>query len=317
MVRILVALFCLVPLLSAEAASIDELRRLFDYDAKAPLDAKESWLSERNKVRLYELNYASPKGGRVTGYLLSPSGEGPYAGIVFGHWGPGNRTEFLPEAQLFAEAGAVCVLIDYPWTRPAPWRRPLADLDNPEADREAYIQAVVDLRRAFDLLSGRADLDPRRLAYIGHSFGAQWGAILSAIEDRVQAAVLAGGIPDLASIYLESDEPAVVSERQKRKQDVEKYLRVNESLNAVNYVPHAAPTPLLFQFARFERYFNEAAMKRYAAAASEPKHVLWYDTGHELNDIQALTDRAAFLEPKLRLKPMRPLIEKRLKPALK
>jgi hypothetical protein len=32
-----------------------------------------------------------------------------------------------------------------------------------------------------------------------------------------------------------------------------------------------------------------------AAAASEPKKVLYYDTGHDLNDPQALTDRYDWL----------------------
>jgi len=40
-----------------------------------------------------------------------------------GPLGPGNRTEFLPEAMLYAEAGAVSVLIDYPGVRPEPHRR--------------------------------------------------------------------------------------------------------------------------------------------------------------------------------------------------
>jgi len=71
------------------------------------------------------------------------------------------------------------------------------------------------------------------------------------------------------------------------------------ALDAINYVPHAAPTLLLFQFSNFEQYFNEAAMQRYARAASEPKLSKWYDTGHELNDPQALLDRAAWLHKQL------------------
>jgi hypothetical protein len=34
-------------------------------------------------------------------------------GIVFGHWGPGNRSEFVPEAIVYAKAGAVSLLINY------------------------------------------------------------------------------------------------------------------------------------------------------------------------------------------------------------
>jgi hypothetical protein len=62
---------------------------------------------------------------------------------------------------------------------------------------------------------------------------------------------------------------------------------------------------LLFQFARFEQYFNEAAMRQYARAASEPKLVLWYDTGHALNDVRALVDRANWLRRHIGMKVVR------------
>jgi dienelactone hydrolase len=308
-------LCCALLACAAQEAAPDKLSRLFDYDAKAPLNRRDDLLYEREGVRVYELSYDSPKGGRVTGYIVAPGGQGPFAGLVFGHWGYGNRTEFLPEAELLAEAGAVSVLIDYPWARPAPWRRSLQP-DAPEKDLEVFVQAVVDLRRALDLLGSRGDVDGNRLAYVGHSFGAQWGAILAAVDKRLKAAVLVGGVPDLASIWLESDEPAIVSLRQGvPKEKIDKYLEVTAPVNAVNYVPHAAPVPLLFQFARYERYFNEAAMKRYSQAASEPKIVRWYAAGHELNDIRALADRAAFLQESIRIKPLKPIAEKKLKPS--
>jgi dienelactone hydrolase len=50
--------------------------------------------------------------------------------------------------------------------------------DKPEVDRKIEIQAVVDLRRGIDLLLARSDVDQTRLAYVGHSYGAQWGSIL-------------------------------------------------------------------------------------------------------------------------------------------
>ena len=156
----------------------EELRRLFDYDSRQPLDVKLTPVYERSGVRTFDLVYASPKGGMVTGYLVAPSGTGPSAGIVFGHWGPGDRTEFLPEAALYAQAGAVSVTIDYPWVRPAPWRKPQGQgLGKPEKDRDSWINAVVDLRRAIDLLAARPEVDARRIGYVGHSCGAQWGAM--------------------------------------------------------------------------------------------------------------------------------------------
>jgi pimeloyl-ACP methyl ester carboxylesterase len=224
--------------------------------------------------------------------------------LLFGHWGPGNRTEFLPEALLYAQAGAVSLLVDYPWVRPAQWRRSLKLADDPENDHRAFIQTVVDLRRGFDLLCARADVDKDRLAYVGHSYGAQWGAILSATEKRLKTAVLIGGIPDSAAIWRDGNEPIAVDYRASTpKEKQEAYLQVMDRTAAVRYVPHAQ-MPLFFQFARHERYFDESAMNRYYAAAKEPKAIKWYDTGHDLNDVQTLADRAKWLHDKISIKPI-------------
>ena len=296
----------------AQKQSINELRRLFDYDQNAALDVREVGVVNRNGVRIHDITYASPKSGRITAYLVVPSERRRHAGVVFGHWGYGTRTEFLPEAMLYAKAGVVSLLVDDLDVRPAPWRRS-APGSEPEAVRDNFIQSVVDLRRGIDLLRARSDVDPNRIAYVGHSSGAHWGAILSAIDRRLKTVVLMAGVPTEATILLESDDPDYVSFRQSTpKEQLDNYFRIVSSLDAINYVPHAAPTPLLFQFARFERYFNEAAMRRYAQAASEPKLVLWYDTGHELNDLLPLLDRAKWLRRHIGIGPVGPILRRSL-----
>lgn len=291
----------------------ENLKRMYGYDRKQPLDIQEKVLHERDQVKVYDITYASPKGGRVTAYLVAPAGKGPFAGLLFGHWGPGNRTEFLPEATLYARAGVLSLLVDYPWVRPAPWRKTLKQADDPEADHQAFVQAVIDLRRGIDLLAARPDVDPKRLAYVGHSYGAQWGAILSAVDDRLKGVVLMGGIPDQAAIYRDNDDPAVVEYRASTpKEKQEAYLKSSERTAAVRYVPHAT-APLLFQFARYERYFDKTAMDRYEKAARDPKEVKWYDTGHELNDVQALLDRAAWLSARVGLNSVESILAERLR----
>jgi dienelactone hydrolase len=295
---------------AAGAEGFEDLKRQFDYDAHLPLDSQQNLLHERDRVKVFDLTYASPKDGRVTAYLVVPEGKGPFAGIVFGHWGPGNRTEFLPEATLYARAGAVSLLIDYPWVRPTPWRKKLKEIDDPESDHAAFVQAVVDLRRGIDLLAARPDVDAKRLGYVGHSFGAQWGAILSAVDPRLKGVVLMAGVPDQAAIWRDGQDPAVVAYRAEiPKEKLDAYLQSCARTAAIRYVPHAA-TPLLFQFARYERYFDRTAMERYAKAAREPKQVKWYDTGHELNDPQALQDRAAWLRDKIGLDALARAVEK-------
>jgi hypothetical protein len=114
-----------------------------------------------------------------------PKGKGPFAAILFGHLGKGTRAEFIPKAKIYAKAGTVSLIPDYPWDRPQPLYRSLDHYDKPELDRENVIQAVIDLRRGIDLLLGRSDDDPVRLAYIGHSYGAQWGSILTARREPI------------------------------------------------------------------------------------------------------------------------------------
>jgi hypothetical protein len=163
------------------------------------------------------------------------------------------------------------------------------------------------------VLLGRSEVDPNRIGYVGHSSGAHWGAILSALDRRLKTVVLMAGVPDEATILMQSDDPEFVETRQSTpKPQLDNYLKIISPLDAIDYVAQAAPTPLLFQFARFEQYFNEAAMRRYAQAASEPKLVLWYDTGHGLNDMRPLIDRANWLQRHIGMRPVAPILRKSL-----
>jgi dienelactone hydrolase len=294
------------------AQEISELTKQFEYDRSAPLDVKEGKVETRNGILIKDLTYISPKGGRVSAYLVVPKGDGPFAGLVFGHWGLGLRSEFLPEALMYAEAGVISLLPDYPWSRTGEWRKNVDDIEHPENDRDAYIQAVIDLRRGIDLLLSVPNVDSKRIGYVGHSYGAQWGAVLSATDKRLKTCVLIGGVAAGADIW-ESPDPDLVAYKSKvPPETLKKYIEVTSVLDAIRYVPYAAPTSLLLQFGRYERYFDEASMKRYEKASSEPKKVFWYDTGHELNDIQALVDRALWLQKNLAFKPIEPFLQKRI-----
>jgi len=174
--------------LAQTTSDFQSLAHLFEYDTKQPLDVQDKTIAEFPDGTLHDITYTSPKGGPVHAYLVVPKGKGPFAAILFGHWGNGTRTEFIPEAKIYAKAGAVSLIPDYPWDRPQPWYRSLDHYDKPDLDREIIIQAVIDLRRGIDLLLARNDVDSTRLAYIGHSYGAQWGSILTAVDKRMKTA---------------------------------------------------------------------------------------------------------------------------------
>ena len=294
----------LVPIGAAQSGASQPDLHIFDYDAKQPLDVEDKVVEETPDAVIHDITYASPKGGRVPAYLVVPKIKGPFAAVLFGHYGLGVRSEFIPEAKLYAKAGAVCLIPDYPWDRPEPWRKTVDQLDKPEQDRDAYIQAVVDLRRGIDVLLARTDVDSKRLAYVGHSYGAQWGSILSAVDKRLKAAVLMAGVAEGADLFLRSNDPNLVALRKNSPPGlIEKYVQGTKDLDAIRYVGHAAPVTLLMQFANYERYFDKASEQHYIDTASNPKQVLRYDAGHELNDPQALRDRYQWLAKEIGLQP--------------
>src|SRR5262249_29258327 len=72
--------------------------------------------------------------------------------------------------------------------------------DDSHAFREYQIQAIKDFRRCIDYLESRPDIAKKKLAYYGMSWGAMMGAMIPAVEDRLQTSILvAGGLAPVAT----------------------------------------------------------------------------------------------------------------------
>src|ERR1700683_2865229 len=105
--RTLLALAAIAALTATSARAqtttdFQSLARLFDYDAKQPLDVHDKVIQEFSDGAIHDITYTRPKGGPADAYLVVPNGNGPFAPILFGHWGNGTRAEFIPEAKLYA-----------------------------------------------------------------------------------------------------------------------------------------------------------------------------------------------------------------------
>jgi len=270
----------------------------FDYDNKLPLDTQDVGVEFRGAVGIYDLSYASPKGGRVPAYLVLPPGKGPFAAIIWGHWCWSNsefrnRKEFLDEAVALAPSGVASLLLDFPVARPGY----VADKD-PLSSQEIddLVQEVVDIRRAADLLLGRPFVDAKRLGYVGHSCGATAGGVVSGVDKRFRAFVLmAGGLSD----ELETKTPEFQEFRQRTgAEKVDAFVAKYAWADPGRYVSHAAPASVFLQYAMRESFLTPERTKAEAAIVSEPKQVKFYDAPHALN-AEARRDRIAFLAEKL------------------
>ena len=116
--RVLLSFLLLAVSVAAQNPPALDPAKVFDYDASKPLNLKMGKTEEVEMMQVTEISYDSPKIGRVPGYIVVPPGKGPFGGIVYMHWGQGNRGEFLSEGVEMAKRGAVCIMIDAPYWRP-------------------------------------------------------------------------------------------------------------------------------------------------------------------------------------------------------
>lgn len=259
------------------------------YDRTAPLALSESLLSTTPTLRRYRISFASPAGGRVTGALAVPVAAGPHAGIVLQHGLPGTAAGAMTSQGLdLAGRGAVVIAIDAPWAR----RGGMIDLT--VRDSTEQVQLIQDLQRAVDVLLARSDVDPRRLAYVGGSYGGAMGSLFVAVERRLRAAVLF--VPDggLVAHFTTADGSPSGPLAGLTAVARDRWLAAMRPIEPIRFVARIAPTPVLFQNGRQDQLVSVEDAEALHAAARDPKTIQWYDAGHGLNP-QARADRVAWL----------------------
>lgn len=287
------------------ALDLQQAYHLFDYDAAAPLAVQETGTERRGDVRIVDLSYASPRGGRVPAYLILPPGEGKHPGVLFLHPGQGDRSTFVDEAVELAGRGIVSLTLSAPFLRPENQAQRGGKPFDPERDRKEQLQTVLDLRRGLDLLVSRPEVDAKRLVYVGHSLGATVAGPLAGIDKRPIAQVLMAGFPSLTRAYTHgTGRVAIFFQEILTAEQQKAYVEAMAPLDSVHYIGRAAPAKLLFQFARRDEYISAWDAEVYVQAASDPKEVKWYDTDHFFNE-EARRDRVEWVVRVVGEKPLR------------
>jgi len=260
----------------AHPAVTDEIfqvyREQFAYDqtdlearVEYSLESPGGWIHERIS---FDAAYGDE---RVLAHLFLPGNASPpYQTVVYF---PGSASAQMPTSEGLEEYYEFTMFLSYLVRNGRAVLYPVykgtferggpelaARLQPPNSDSYAYteilIQMVKDLRRSVDYLETREDIDAGRLAYYGMSWGANLGAIMTAVEDRFGASVLiAGGLTGLG----------------------------RPETSDLTYVAHVR-TPTLMLNGRYDVFFppetSSQPMFEKLATLEEDKRIIFYETDH-------------------------------------
>jgi dienelactone hydrolase len=246
----------------------------------------------RGDVEVRDITFASLSGSRTAAYLIVPPRQTKRAAILFVHWyeppnPTSNRTPFVDEAVELARRGVISLLPATLWSEPDWFRK-----RKREDDFANTVQQVKELRRAMDLLLSQPGVDPKRVAYVGHDFGAMCGAIIAGVDRRASAYALQAGTSKWTNWYLYGPpmpEPARSN-----------FIKQLAPLDPVTHIGKAPPAAVLLQFATRDFHVPHDVAEEFWQAAREPKQIVFYDAHHGMND-QARQDRIAWLTTTLKL----------------
>jgi dienelactone hydrolase len=266
--------------------SFVSLAAQFDYDPAAPIDLVAGDVETATGVAVRPITFASPRGGRASALLFVPAGTGPFPAIVMMPGSNQPPASFRTTALEIATRGTIALVADQSQTRPG--HTPLYSFST--AERDEFVQTVVDVRRGVDVLAARPDVDPRRLAFWGFSHGAFIGGIVAGVERRIASYVLqSGGGAD----YLRTNAP-----QRLREPALSAYLATLASVDPNAYIAHAAPSAVFLQNGSLDKTYTAAGVAAWQSAASEPKRIATYPTDHGLNAV-ATTDALAWLASRI------------------
>ncbi len=263
----------------AVAMEQQQVPELFTIDEQRPLQVEVISRYAGGDALVTDISYDHAAGGRALASVVTP-GRAVRAGVIIAHGGSADgRRFFLDEAVALAGRGFAVLLtaISFP------------DHGDAEVTAHAVRVAVSTQRRGLDVLTTWVGVDPARLGFFGHSGGAFQGAILSAVEPRFAAIVLASyGSGTLLRLAAEELRGQGVG-------NARPYLDVLHRFDPVAYVATPGRRHLLFQHGVEDQTVPRAEAVAAYAAAVPPRTWREYPCGHGTDaDPQARRDRAEF-----------------------
>jgi cephalosporin-C deacetylase-like acetyl esterase len=251
---------------AAEKPTSDDIFRayksLYAYDQTALKPVTESVDETDHRWRKEKVSFDAAYGNeRVTAYLYLPRNAAPpFQTVIYfpgsnALYARSSRDLMLTFLTFVIKSGRAVVFPIYKGT----YERGdgLSAEVTPHAWRDRVIQWSKDLGRTIDYVQTRPDMNHEEIAFYGLSLGAQMGAILPALDERIKTSILVGG-----GFPLEKPLPEV---------------------DPINFAPRVR-TPVLMVNGRYDYFFpvdsSQDPMFRFLGTPAKDKRHVVFDTGH-------------------------------------
>jgi pimeloyl-ACP methyl ester carboxylesterase len=259
------------------------------YRKGLPLHAEVVDGGREGPLRLERITYTSGDGQTVPALFAIPARRKPLGCLMY-QGGFGQTKEKAPDVRRGAAAlGLATFTID---PRDAGARgtpaQALAAIKKPETVLGMVLGTVLDLRMGLDYLQTRPECH-HNIAYMGTSFGAVVGALFAGQDTRIKAVVLTslgatfkeGMLITSAAAQQIPNVPVIVPGAATDPELLAHATRVLSPYDAMKWVGKIAPRPLMLINGLLDPIVPPIDALEIAAAAREPKTVVYFNGGHD------------------------------------
>ena len=298
MLQILLAPFLLTTFLSLPQK---ETPTQFRYGAMQPLQAVLEVMADTLPAQAalrkrYKLTYDSANHQRVTAIYSIPQPKKivyPAVILLAGSGGHKDTDYVRYTADMLSTLGIASLSIDaqYHGDRAVVGKSGDIHLVGDPDMRDAFIQTVIDLRRAVDFLASKPEIDPKRIGYMGFSQGGIIGGTFIGVEPRINASILAvaGG-----GLIAAGKERGLFTDS-----NADAFATAARLTDPIYFIMGYAGRPLLMLSAKKDELIPKAMTDALYGAASEPKEIVWFNSGHALTPTALLVNVKAFFQKHL------------------
>jgi dienelactone hydrolase len=244
------------------------------------------------QYQIKDIQFPACDGKKVTAYLVKPqAGIKSKGAILYVHWldpsaDDSNRNEFLSEAKTLAAKGFTSLLVSTFWSIPGGFYMERRWQD----DYQNTLYQLKDLQHATVVLKSIPKVKTKNLIYVGHDYGATFGAMLLGVDHSFKSAVLMAGIAVITDWYTYGSATGV-PEGKALAEFKQQFSKINPD-DLIQF----AKADLFFQYSNKDQFISQAQAEALYKKAPAGYKVSFYDVDHSLKIELANKDRLGWIE---------------------